>query len=70
VIIEKGIPLEHTSGRKYLWAQMENNDSFFVPCDPGGVFSTRQSIYASAKRAGVKVSVRKMPGGLRVWRVT
>jgi len=49
---------------------MESNDSFFVPCDPGGVFSTRQSIYASAKRAGVKVSVRKMPGGLRVWRVT
>ena len=27
VIIEKGIPLEHTSGRKYLGAQMETSNN-------------------------------------------
>jgi len=67
--IEKGVPQPDAKTGKYPFRQMEVGDSFFAPLgssDPNP-FNT----YATAKRIkdGRKYSVRRVDGGIRVWRV-
>lgn len=69
--VESGIELPKRSGGgsvKYPLAKMAVGDSFLIPADRVGP-STRGSVMGSAKRQGVKVSIRIVDGGLRVWRV-
>jgi hypothetical protein len=70
--IEKGVPIPPRRGRqsKYPVAELGSGESFLVPV---GAFKKPQSVvstlYAAAKRSGVKVSVRIMDDGVRVWRI-
>jgi hypothetical protein len=70
--IEKGVPIPPRRGRKskYPVASLKDGESFLVPT---GSFKKAQSVvstlYAAAKRVGIKVSVRIMNDGVRVWRV-
>ena len=73
-MIDTTIPLASfpsPSRRKYDWDNMTLGvDSFFIACaDAREILSKRQSLYSSAIKAGVKVSTRRVDGGLRVWRV-
>lgn len=69
--IEKNVPIPPRRGRrsKYPVADLKTGESFLVP---NGTFKKTQSVvstlYAAAKRNDVKVSVRVMPEGVRVWR--
>ena len=69
--IEKNVPIPPRRGRrsKYPVANLKPGESFLVP---NGTFKKAQSVvstlYAAAKRNGVKVSVRVMDEGVRVWR--
>jgi len=69
--IEKNVPIPARRGRKskYPVANLKKGESFLVPNE---TFNKTQSVvstlYAAAKRNGVKVSVRVMPEGVRVWR--
>ena len=69
--IEKNVPIPPRRGRrsKYPVADLKQGESFLVP---SGTFKKPQSVvstlYAAAKRIDVKVSVRIMEDGVRVWR--
>lgn len=70
--IESGIPIAPTKRAKsrFPFAEMKEGDSFFIPSSAFKNFnSARQSIYASSYAAGVKVRVRQVEGGLRVWMI-
>lgn len=64
--IDKNVPVPSAQrkGSKYPWAQMKVGDSFFIPGKPKG-------LYAAAKGAGIKITVRtvkeKGKEGVRVW---
>ncbi len=64
--IDKGIPIPPpVADRKYPLRTMEIGDSFFVLA--ADIHKT--GLYNGARRAGIRVTVRKVPGGLRCWRV-
>ncbi len=79
--IESGIPLPSTTragagrkGSKYPFASMEVNTSFFVPDgdEPVKDATLRSAIGAFNKsnpESGRKFAVRKVDGGVRVWRM-
>jgi hypothetical protein len=63
--VEQGVPLPSRA-----W-NLELRDRI-LKLQPLESFSTRQSqfsVYAMARSLGVKVSIRKIRRGLRVWRV-
>lgn len=66
--IEKGIPIPK-GGRPevYPWAQMEIGDSLFFR----NRFHWDVNVmrWRAEKRHGFKFTVRKVPGGVRVWRI-
>lgn len=67
--IEKDVPVPSPatgSGLKYPFVQMAVGDSFFVPGKTSRVFGGIAGSYA--KRLGIKVTMRTMDGGVRVWR--
>lgn len=45
---------------------LEIGDSFHIE-DPG--LATPSTIYSLARREGIRVAVRQMDGGIRIWRV-
>ena len=69
--IEKNVPIPPRRGRrsKYPVANLQPGESFLVPTS---AFNKAQSVvstlYAAAKRHGVRVSVRVTAMGVRVWR--
>ena len=66
--IEKGVPLPYRPQMVYPIDDMEVGDSFYVP---KGVSSTVASAVASRCRVRSwdrKFTVRKVQGGIRVWR--
>jgi hypothetical protein len=70
--IEKDVPVaaEARGAPVYPFAAMEPGDSFLVPDDSGRAPNTvRRSAGAWGTRHGMKMTVRKVPGGLRVWRL-
>ena len=72
--IEKGIEIpsgnQRTKGStKYPFTEMEPGDSFVIEVADDKAAGRKSSVYTTAKRAGVKVKVAKVEGGLRVWRV-
>lgn len=66
--IEKGIQIP-SLGRPviYPFHEMEINDSFFAPMRSYGSVKTSASNYA--RKHAVKFSLRKVDGGVRVWRI-
>lgn len=68
--IEKGVPLPETlsSRRKYKLLEMEVGDSFLIPgmktCSDIGA-----TLRNAALTAGFKFTTRKLPEGVRVWRI-
>lgn len=65
--IDKGIPLPDAwPGFVRTLRALGVGDSFQVE-DPG--LTTPHTIYSLARREGLRVSVRQMDGGIRVWRV-
>lgn len=72
--IEKGIPqpVRGRGGRKYPWSGMDVGDSFFVPDVTSAKLSGAASSYTNHRRrtgkSVPKFSVRKVDGGVRVWR--
>ena len=71
IAVEKSIPIFDKNlcvprGR-YPWRAMEVGDSFFV--QTGARSSVLpQAAHEAGKRLGMKFSVRRVEGGLRVWR--
>lgn len=65
--VDKGVPLPKSASQaKYPWSEMAVGDSFFVP---SMTESARGGLTSIAKSRGIKISTRKMDGGIRVWRV-
>lgn len=73
IAIEKEIEMPATERKltprksKYPFAEMELNDSFFLPDRVAKSFTP--TVYAAGKRLGRKFAVRSVDGGVRVWRV-
>lgn len=72
--IEKGVPpLPKTyNARKYPFSLMEESDSFFITSDDSGILQRRLTASCagfSKRNPGKKFSVRKVDGGVRVWRI-
>lgn len=73
--IEKSIPLppprrgsaKPTKYRRLPLKEMEIGDSFF--CRTKDSLTERLSMQNAARRLGMKVAIRSMNGGIRVWRV-
>lgn len=73
-VIEKGVPVVDSRGRPnvYPFGQMEIGDSFFASKDTDKSLhmnTVRRAASAWATRHGVKMIVRKVEGGVRIWRV-
>lgn len=72
-VIEKDIPLPvsravgRPRGSKYPVVHMQVGDSFVVPGRSQKQVSA--AVRTEAKKHGVKLSTRKLDGGVRVWRV-
>lgn len=78
--IEKGIPIPSSARRKanamYPFADLkEVEDSFLVPCSADESQIVRSRVSSSVgqfhkrhKESGVRLAVRPVPGGVRVWR--
>jgi len=68
--IEKGIPVKkfYEKGMTALLGKMEVGDSVFFD---GQIDTThmRNRSYGIAKRLGMKIVVRKVEGGSRLWRI-
>lgn len=65
-ILEKGIPIPAPRA-KHRWADMEVSDSLFFP--EGKVATVKSMVRSAAKRHGFKFTLRKLKGGVRVWRI-
>jgi len=52
---------------KFPWAELKIGDSFLCPSGHESAF--RSNVCVASKRLGIKLTVRKTPEGLRVWRV-
>lgn len=73
-VIEKNVEIpaqvrkgSGTRKSKYPFAEMEMNDSFFVPERTTKQFAP--TAYGAAKKLGRKFTLRNVEGGVRVWRV-
>jgi len=72
--IEKNIPIP-IGGLKvsteYPLSEMEEGDSFFVPSEPERSKKIQQSImtYVHRNMFAKKFTTRRIPGGIRIWRV-
>lgn len=64
--VEKGVPLPPPRAI-YPWSEMEVGDSFFVD-DPRMRDLVRRAAAWERRRSGKRFTVRKVRGGLRVWR--
>jgi len=63
--IDKGVPIPApAAAQKYPMRDLEIGDSFFVPTT--NIHGT--GLYNSARRAGIRITLRKVDGGLRCWR--
>jgi hypothetical protein len=72
--IENNIPVPEPRSRStYPFANMEIEDSFFVPCDLDAVRTIERRVSASAaqygRRHSTKYVTRREDNGVRVWRV-
>ncbi|MBB4039134.1 hypothetical protein GGR34_000769 [Microvirga flocculans] len=66
--IEKGIPIPNAHReRRYPWGDMEVGDSIFIPNTTSERIAPTAHDYG--RRHKRKFSVRKVEGGVRVWRV-
>lgn len=63
--IEKGVPIPTPVGKKkrYHFESMEIGDSVFL------AGKTQATTSHAAKKTGFKFTVRRMDGGIRVWRI-
>jgi hypothetical protein len=65
LVIEKGISIPPRKGRwMNALRSMEIGDSILFPLD-----IQPSTFFIAARRSGIKITSRKMPDGLRVWRV-
>lgn len=63
-------PKTRTVRKSPLFARLEKlkiGDAFII--DNAQMASVAANVYATAKRAGIKVSLRQLPEGVGVWRV-
>lgn len=68
--IEKGVPAPSAPrNAKYPFRNMEIGDSFFVPDDKASEDALRSSASAFGKHNSIKLKVKRVEGGLRVWRI-
>lgn len=68
ISIEKNIPFPKVSSTKYPFLDLEVGDSFFVP----DMITSKMSSYIQRFRLKYpdrKWAVRKVVGGIRVWRI-
>ena len=75
ITIDKGVPVPplRTRVSKYPWPSMAVGDSFFIEATPEGMKARSASLSrgatAAGKKLGTQFTVRKVEGGVRVWRV-
>lgn len=73
--VERGVRIpRHTTGPKpkyaFPWDDLEQGDSFLIPDGTGPAASTKTHAYRGAEARGFRVTVRRVEGGYRVWRVS
>ena len=72
ITIDKNVPLLPRAG-KYPWADLGVGDSFLIERETGepAAASHRHcsGLYARAKSLGMKITIRSVEGGIRVWRI-
>lgn len=64
VRIDKGVPIPPLLPQRFPFHLMEIGDSFYVP----GRALKGNSLYRGAARQGIRVTCRKVAGGIRCWR--
>ena len=67
--IDKDVPMPNPTTpdvTKYPWMKMEIGDSFFVEGSTSVRFNGTK--YAAQKQTGRKFTIRRVEGGIRVWR--
>jgi hypothetical protein len=71
IAIDKNVPIPAATrgpAPVFPWRRMEVGDSFFVP-DRANTNSLSCNAAALRKRYGLKFTVRRENGGVRVWRI-
>ena len=65
------VPASYTNGRpaSYPFRQMLVGQSIFIPASDVEPHQAAKRAYAASRRTGYKFTCRKMPDGVRVWRV-
>jgi len=67
-VIEKGVPVAPPGNSIYPFGELDVGDSFLLPTGAGNASAFRRSASLWAARHGAKVTIRKVDGGVRVWR--
>ncbi len=65
--VEKNIPIPERVRMKYPWEQLGIGDSFLIP--DAIVDSVRSGLYSCARNMKIKVTLKTVDGGMRVWRI-
>ena len=69
-LVEHGIPYEHfRKGYRYPFREMGVGDSFLTENTKASRSRLSSAASAFGKRNNVTFSIRKVPEGLRVWRI-
>ena len=67
--IEKNVEMPTGNETTYPFAKMEVGDSFFIeggtPDNRGGIYTCAKSVFGGSGH----VKMRKVEGGVRVWRI-
>lgn len=69
--IQRGVPIPPPisgGGKRYNWHEMQVGDMKFF--ENTNYATTKGTAHRAAKRLGFKFTVRKMKGGVGVWRVS
>lgn len=68
ITVERGVPIPPKQVRftaKYPWYTMQVGDSFFIPDRADG---TPPAAGSPNPKLGMKITTRRVPGGIRIWR--
>lgn len=70
--IDRKVPLpkpQRGPRAKYPFRTMKKGDSFLVSSKARNEFNVRCASYMASRRLKVKFTVRRVPEGIRVWRI-
>ena len=63
--VTSGVPVPRKKNAKYPWREMEVGDSFFVP----NTTTAKTHLNGAARAVCIRITIREMDRGVRVWRI-